>query len=145
MLETDSSRHPHVYRSILKKGNRWYDPVNQQVLPVAFRLKSKDEGKLSVLKSVAACAPGTREQCAAGLNECYGEFVLGTERIRGIGLDVQDDDPREPEYSENHASIVGIPQNPTTEEEIARTDIYYAKLAEIARLHFDRDRQWSRT
>lgn len=135
MPATDPSRHPRLYRSIMKK--RWYDKTTRDVLPIAFKLKPKDEGKLSVLKSVN-CSPGTREQCYAGLNECYGEFVLETARVITLGLEVHDDEPNAVDYSENHASIVGIPENPTTKEDVEQVNDFYAKLAELSRLHYDR-------
>lgn len=34
--------------------------------------------------------------------------------------------------AKQHASIVGIVEEPTTDEEIARRDNYYAKLAEMS-------------
>jgi hypothetical protein len=140
MPATDSSRHPEIYRAILKK--RWYDVPGRQVLPVAFHLKEKDEGKLSVLKSVN-CLPGGAKECTARMNECYGEFVLETTRVLSLGLGVHDDDPSDPQFSENHASIIGIPENPATDDEVRRRNDLYSRLAEMARLHYDRDGRYA--
>lgn len=132
MPDTDSSLHPYLYRAIRK--HRWYDRANRQVLSVAFENRLSDEGKLSVLKSVN-CA---RELCNAGLNECYGEFVLETDSVQELGLGVLDDELGTEDYSENHASIVGIPVHPETDEDIKRAEDLRSGLADLSRLHYDR-------
>src|SRR5215216_6184719 len=115
MPDTDAARHPHIYRAIAKRG--WYDVTNQEVTTAAF-LYRPGEQELSVVKTVNC----TRERCDARLSTCFGEFILETEQVRGLGLDVRDDDPNAEDYWENHASIVGIPVNPETEEDTQRAE-----------------------
>ena len=132
MPETDSAKHPHLYRAIRK--HRWYDKVNRQVLSVAFEYRASDQGTLSVLKSVNR----SREHCYAGLNECYGEFVLATDRVKALGLEVLDDEPDAENYSENHASIIGIPVHPENDEELKRAEDLRTHLASLSTLNYDR-------
>lgn len=133
MPETDASLHPHLYRAIRKR--RWYDKVNQQVLSVAFEYRPNEQG-LSVLKLVNC----SREHCYGHLNECYGEFVLAIDSVRALGLTVYDDEPGAEYYSENHASIYGIPPNSVADdlEEIRRAEDLRTRLARLSRLHYDR-------
>src|SRR5215207_7197543 len=110
MPDTDAAQHPHIYRAIAKRG--FYDATSQVVTTTAFLYRA-DEQELSVVKTVNC----TTERCDARLRTCFGEIILETKWVRGIGLRVLDDDPEAPDYWENHASIVGIPVNPETEEE----------------------------
>jgi len=130
MADTDSAQFPRIYRAITNK--RWYDAVERKVLSTAFKLRSTDTG-VSVLK-VVGCS---REVCVANLS-CVGEFVLETERVRGLGLNVVDDEPEALDFTENHAEINGIPINPATEEEIRRAEHLADDLANLSSLHFDR-------
>ncbi len=57
---------------------------------------------LSVLKRVRDCSP---DVCLAGLNECFGEFILETQRVLGLELRVLEDEEENPAFSENHAEI----------------------------------------
>lgn len=104
---------------------------------MAFEYRLSDEGRLSVLKSVN-CSPGGRENCYAGLNECYGEFVLSTNGVLALGLGVEDDEPGAEDYSANHASIVGIQKHPETDEEIRRAEDLRSRLADLSTLYYDR-------
>lgn len=127
MPETDSVQFPRLYRAIKKK--RWYDPVERKVLSAAFMLRLGETG-LSVLKAVGC----SRENCLAALNECYGEFVLETEPVRGLGLEVFDDKSESPTYSPNHAEITGLPPF----EEKLRAEDRATELVTISILHYDR-------
>ena len=81
------------------------------------------------------CSEGV---CLAGLDLCSGEFVLETNRVRDVGLEVVDDEPDAFDFSENHAEIILIPLNPTTFEEKQRVEDLASELAELSRLHYDR-------
>jgi len=131
MPDTDSSLHPHIYRAISKRG--WYDVIGQAVTTAAFEYRSGEQ-EISVVKTVNC----TTERCDGRLNTCFGEFILETDRVRELGLRVEDDDPDMQAYWENHASILGIPVNPDTEEEAQRAEDLRTFLARIARLHYDR-------
>jgi len=131
MPETDSAQYPNIFRAITKK--RWYDSSSRRVLSWAFRLRSQDRG-LSVLKAVGC----SRETCLAGQRDCFGEFVLETNRVRDLGLEVVGDKPDAPDFSENHAEIIRIPINPTTLEEKQRAEDLATHLAALSTLHYDR-------
>ena len=128
MPETDSAQYPNLFRAILKK--RWYDVRSRRISSEAFKLRSQDTG-LSVLKAVG-CSP---EICLAGQRDCFGEFVLETARVRELGLEVVDDEPDGPDFSENHAEITRIP---TTSEEKKRAEDLATDLAALSTLHHDR-------
>src|SRR6266849_2815597 len=98
MPETDSALYPRIYRAVTKK--RWYDVTSRRVSSAAFVLRSRETG-LSVLKTVGC----SREICIAGQRDCYGEFVLETNRVRGLGLGVVDDELDATDFSPNHAEI----------------------------------------
>jgi hypothetical protein len=132
MPETDSAQYPNIFRAILKK--RWYDVSSRRVSNEAFKLRSTDTG-LSVLK-IVGCA---REICLADLNPCFGEFIVQTDRVIDLGLEVVDDDPKAPDFSENHAEIIGIPINSTTLEEKKRAEDFASELAALSSLHYDRN------
>lgn len=131
MPETDSTQYPHIYRAVTKK--RWYDASSRRVSSFAFRLRPREIG-LSVLKTVGC----SRERCLAGQHDCYGEFVLETNRVRGLGLGVVDDEPDAPDFSSNHAEINQIPINPTTDEETRRAEDLATDLADLSTLYYDR-------
>ena len=78
MPDIDPVENPNIYRAIRKR--RWYVPRERRVLSAAFILRPAEVG-LSVLKQVNDCSP---DVCLAGLNECYGEFILETQRILGL-------------------------------------------------------------
>lgn len=137
MPDTDASQYPYIYRAIAKKG--WYDVTNQVVTTAAFVYRPNEQ-ELSVVKTVDC----TRERCDARLNTCFGEFILETERVRGLGLAVLDDAPEADDYWENHASIMGIPVNPETKEETQRAEDLRTFLARLARLHYDRYERFER-
>lgn len=126
MPRTDSQRYPCIYRAITKK--RWYQLGERRILSAAFMLKEKETG-LSVLKTVGC----SRDNCLATLNECYGEFVLETERVRDLGLEVDDDEPDAPNYSPNHAEITGLPFDDKLQAENRATE-----LVNLASLYYDR-------
>ena len=130
MPETDSAQYPRIYRAIAKK--RWYDASSRKVSSAAFVLRSGEAG-LSVLKTVGC----SREICLAGLR-CYREFVLETDRVRDLGLEVVDDEPNAPDFSQNHAEINQIPINPTTLEEIRRAEDLATDIADLSTVHYDR-------
>jgi hypothetical protein len=131
MPETDSARHPNIFRAILKK--RWYDVSSRRVSSEAFKLRPSDTG-LSVLKAVGC----SRDECLAQLDPCFGEFVLDTNQVRDLGMMVVDDEPDAPGFSENHAEITNIPFDPLTLEEKKRVEDLASVLAEISSLHYDR-------
>jgi hypothetical protein len=131
MPETESTKHPNVFRAIAKK--RWYDGVSQRVSSEAFKLRTSETG-LSVLKSVG-CSP---QICRAGLGDCFGEFVITTSRVADLGLRVTDDQPNSRDYDENHAEITGLPIAPETLEEKQRVEDLAHDLAELSSLHYDR-------
>lgn len=131
MPETDPAQYPRIYRAVTKK--RWYDASSRRVSSAAFVLRSRDTG-LSVLKSVAC----SREICLAGQRDCYGEFVLETNRVRGLGLGVVDDEPDAPGFSSIHAEINQIPINPTSLEEKRRAEDLATDLADLSTLFYDR-------
>jgi hypothetical protein len=131
MPETDSTQYPRIYRAVTKK--RWYDVTSRRVISAAFLLRSRDTG-LSVLKTVGC----SREKCLAGQRDCYGEFVLETNRVRSLGLGVVDDEPDAPDFSRNHAEINQIPINPTTLEEKRRVEDLATDLADLLTLYYDR-------
>lgn len=64
--------------------------------------------------------------------------MLETNRVRGLGLGVVDDDPDAPDFSPNHAEINQIPINPTTDEEILRAEDFATDLADLSTLYYDR-------
>lgn len=131
MPETDSTQYPHIYRAVTKK--RWYDDSSRRVLWLAFRLRPR-EISLSVLKTIGC----SLEACLAGQRDCFGEFVLETNRVRGLGLGVIDDEPDAPDFSPSHAEINQIPINPTTDEEIRRAEDLATDLADLSSLYYDR-------
>jgi hypothetical protein len=131
MPETDSAQHPAIFRAITKK--RWYDAIERRVSSAAFVLRAQETG-LSVLKTVGC----SREICLARQRDCFGEFVLETNRVRDLGLRVIDDEPDALDFSENHAEITQIPINPTTLEEKRRVEDLATDLAELSALHYDR-------
>lgn len=131
MPETDSTQYPRIYRAVTKR--RWYDVTSRRVVSAAFRLRSRDTG-ISVLKTVGC----SQEKCLAGQRDCYGEFVLETNRVRSLGLGVVDDEADAPEFSPNHAEIKQIPINPTTFEEIRRAEDLATDLADLSTLYYDR-------
>jgi hypothetical protein len=131
MPETDSAQHPNIFRAILKK--RWYDVGSRRVSSEAFKLRSTDTG-LSVLKAVGC----SREVCLAEQRDCFGEFVLETNRVKGLGLAVVDDEPDAADFSENHAEITQIPVNPVTDEDRRRLEDLATDLANLSTLHYDR-------
>src|SRR5713226_6475228 len=94
MPQTDPTKHAILFRAIAKKG--WYEATSGTVSGFAFKLRSRELG-LSVLKA-AGCS---RENCLAGLNHCFGEFLLETNRVRALGLRVVDDEPEDPGFHEN--------------------------------------------
>src|SRR2546428_12877583 len=105
MPETEPAKYPNIFRAIAKK--HWYDADSRTISGFAFKLRSGETG-LSVLKTVG-CSP---ERCLAGLNQCFGEFLLETNSVQALGLSVVDDDPEVPDFDENHAEIIGIPIQP---------------------------------
>jgi hypothetical protein len=136
MPETDSAQYPNIFRAILKR--RWYDVSSRRVSSEAFKLRSTDTA-LSVLKAVGC----SRDNCLAHLDPCYGEFVLETNRVRGLGPGLVDDDPEAPDFSENHAEITQIPINPTTDEERLRAEDLATDLANLSTLHYDRHNSYA--
>lgn len=128
MPETDPVENPNIYRAISKR--RWYVPRERRVLSIAFIRRPTDEG-VSVLKRVDGCS---RDNCLSNLRECFGEFILGTERVLALGLRILDDEPDNPGFSPNHAEIHGLPP---PEDEKAAEDAA-TPLAQMARLHYDR-------
>ncbi|MEK6321588.1 MAG: hypothetical protein AABN33_07890 [Acidobacteriota bacterium] len=54
--------------------------------------------------------------------------MLETNRVRGLGLGVVDDEPDAPDFSPNHAEINKIPINPTTFEEKRRAEDLASEL-----------------
>lgn len=131
MPEMDSAQYPLIYRAVTKK--RWYDVASRKVLSAAFMLRSRDTG-LSVLKTVGC----SREMCLAGQHDCYGEFMLETSRVKGLGLEVVDDEPDASDFSPNHAEINQIPINPATFEEKRRAEDFATELADLSTLYYDR-------
>jgi hypothetical protein len=131
MPRTDSVLHPRVYRAITNK--RWYDVIERKIDSAAFVLRPQDTG-LFVLKSVGC----SHQICRASQRQCYGEFMLETNRVRDLGLGVVDDEPGSPNFSENHAEITQIPINPTTFEERQLAEDLATDLAELSTLYYDR-------
>ena len=133
MPETDAAGHPNpnIYRAILKRS--WCDVRSGRVSSEAFKLREMESG-LSVLKA-GGCST---DICLAKLNQCFGEFVLQTASVKNLGLRVVDDDPNAPDFSENHAEIIGIPTNPTTLEEMKQVEDFASNLAAISVLYYDR-------
>jgi hypothetical protein len=117
MPDFDSPQHPILYRAISKKG-ALDDPT------LAFLRRGDEEG-LSVLLSVN-CSPSVCEanQCF-GFNKCFGEYGLASDKIEGLGLRIKLDTPGEPDYSENHAEIIGVP---IWEGETTQLAEYWASL-----------------
>jgi hypothetical protein len=76
----------------------------------------------------------TQDNCGAAQREGYGEFVLETERIRDLGLGVEDDDPVSTEFSENHAAITGLSR---LEDKKLAEDMA-TQLTSISAFHWDR-------
>ncbi len=111
----------------------WYDAASQRVLSAAFVLRGQDTG-LSVLKAVG-CSP---QDCLADLNRCFGEFVVETDRVMGLGLRVVDDEPDAADFSDNHAEIIGIPAGRATPEDVKIAEDFASELAELSTLHYDR-------
>ncbi len=136
MPETDSAQYPNIFRAISKK--RWYDGSSRRVSNEAYKLRPADTG-LSFLK-IVGCA---QENCLARLNPCFGEFIIQTNRVIDLGLEVVDDDPEAPDFSENHAEIIGIPVNPMTLEEKKRVEDFASELAALSFLHYDRNDSYS--
>ena|SRR5260370_11883119 len=132
MPETDSGQYPRIYRAIGNK--RWFRRESRTVDSAAFKLRSTDEG-ISLLKDVTICS---REFTASPLRDCFGEFVLETEQVRQLGLRVEDDEPDDPAFSENHAEIKGIPVNPRTDEDKLLAEDFATDLAALSSLHYDR-------
>ena len=132
MPDTDSAQHPRIYRAISKR--RWYQAASGRVDSAAFKLRTGDVG-VSLAKDVDGCSMAI---CVARLITCFGEFVLETERARGLGLQVVDDEPDAVDFSENHAQIIGIPVNPATDDEKRRAEDLATDLAELSTLHHDR-------
>jgi len=131
MPQTDPTKHAIIFRAIARKG--WYDATSGTVSGFAFKLRSRELG-LSVLKA-AGCS---RENCLAGLNQCFGEFHLEMNRVRDLGLEVVDDNPDAADFSENHAEIVGIPIDPVTVEDKQRAEDLASDLADFSSLYYDR-------
>lgn len=127
MPETDPVLYPHLYRGISKK--RWYISAEQKVLSAAFKLRPGEAG-LSVLKR-DGCSVGV---CLAERNECYGEFSVETQNVLAMGLDVIEDEPDDPNHSDIHAEIRGLPP---FEDELKAEDVA-TELSELASLHYDR-------
>jgi hypothetical protein len=127
MPDTDPVENPSIYRAISKK--RWYVAAEQRVLSAAFMLREGERG-ISVLKRDGCSV----DICRAGLGRCEGEFILETQRVLALGLTLSDDEPGDPQFSENHAEIIGLPpyENPQRAEDAA------TPLAAMARLHYDR-------
>lgn len=52
---------------------------------------------------------------------------------------LHDGDPDDPMFSENHASIIGIPAPPpVTDEDIKLANDYHSRPAEVSSLNYDR-------
>lgn len=132
MPDTDAVLYPRLYRAIKKKS--WYQGTPKRIVSAAFMLRTGEPG-LSLIKSPARCAPiNTRENCGSNQNECYGEFVLETERIRELGLGVEEEEPDSPEFLENHVEITGLPPL----EDKLRAEDLASDLVEISQFHWDR-------
>lgn len=131
MPDIDAEQFPNIYRAI--RSRRWYDPATQRVSSAAFVLRDQEIG-LSALKGVN-CSP---QACLAGLNTCFGELALPTERVLNLGLQIVEDEPRAPEFRENHAQIIGIPIDRTTPAHVKLAEDFASSLAEMSSLHYDR-------
>src|SRR2546430_16472059 len=136
MSQTDPAKHTNIFRAIAKK--RWYDANSGTISSFAFKVRSRETG-LSVLKAVGC----SRADCLAGLNHCFGEFLLETNRVRALGLRVVDDEPEDPGFHENNAEIIGIPIEPATVEEKLRVEDLASDLAELSSLYYDRYKCYS--
>ena len=89
-----------VFRAISYK--RW--KRNGEVAPDAFLLRTaKGEYELSML-TAANCS---KNNCFAGLNECFGEFQIKVESIKELDLEIIDDS--ETLNIPYHASILNLP------------------------------------
>ena len=133
MPDIDATQFPNIYRAI--RSRRWYDAATQRVSSAAFVLRDQEIG-LSVLKEVN-CSPQP-EACIAGLNTCFGELILATERVFEVGLQVAEDEPNDPEFAQNHAQIMGIPTERSTLEDVKIAEDFASLLAEMSNLHYDR-------
>jgi hypothetical protein len=101
MSDFDSSQYPVIYRAISKKGAL-------ELPHLAFFRRAGEEG-LSVLLAVNCGLATCEANRCFGFNTCYGEYELSTERVQKLGLTIRLDSPDSPDYSENHAEIIGIP------------------------------------
>lgn len=111
----------------------WFDAASQRVISAAFVLRGRETG-LSVLKAVG-CSP---KDCFAGLNRCFGEFALETDRVIGLGLRIADDESDPADFSDNHAEIIGIPAGRGTPEDVKIAEDFASELSELSSLHYDR-------
>jgi hypothetical protein len=106
-----------VYRALLRK--QWIDEDTGRVKADAYFLRANEPGISVNLASV--CSP---EQCAGFFRRCYGVASLEVERVREIGLDVEQD-------SANHANIVGLPYR---EDDLALAERLAGLLAKRSRI-----------
>jgi hypothetical protein len=105
MPDFDSSQYPIIYRAISKRGAL---PFPAGTPWMAFLRRPNEEG-LSVLLSVNCSAGNCEANKSLDLKKCYGEYALSSEKVEELGLTIKLDSPDAPDYSNNHAEIIGLP------------------------------------
>ncbi|SRR6266571_2678487 len=110
-----------IYRAILRKS--WIDQRNNRVTSAAFFRRPHDSGKDLDGLSVNIAAACSVEEVRSSFSECFGVVSLHVGRIRDIGLDVHQNEPK-------HANITGLPYQ---QDDTVNAERFAGLLAKQAR------------